>query len=71
MQKEATDVFFSVTKLFQARDANLRRMVYLIIKEVILTLFLCSKKAFRRIIKLTFKDDVHRSPNFSKKSLYF
>jgi coatomer protein complex subunit gamma len=34
MQKEATEVFFSVTKLFQAKDANLRRMVYLVIKEV-------------------------------------
>ena len=33
-QKEATEVFFSVTKLFQAKDANLRRMVYLVIKEV-------------------------------------
>ena len=27
-------MFFSVTKLFQAKDANLRRMVYLVIKEV-------------------------------------
>ncbi len=34
LQKEATEVFFSVTKLFQAKDANLRRMVYLVIKEV-------------------------------------
>lgn len=33
-QKEATDVFFSVTKLYQSKDANLRRMVYLVIKEV-------------------------------------
>jgi len=31
---EATEVFFSVTKLFQSKDSNLRRMVYLIIKEV-------------------------------------
>jgi coatomer protein complex subunit gamma len=31
---EATEVFFSVTKLFQSRDSNLRRMVYLIIKEI-------------------------------------
>ncbi|XP_071691790.1 coatomer subunit gamma-like [Rutidosis leptorrhynchoides] len=31
---EATEVFFSVTKLFQARDIGLRRMVYLIIKEL-------------------------------------
>jgi coatomer protein complex subunit gamma len=28
-------VFFSVTKLFQSKDQNLRRMVYLIIKEVL------------------------------------
>lgn len=33
-QKEASDVFFSVTKLFQSKDASLRRMVYLVIKEV-------------------------------------
>jgi len=31
---EATEVFFSVTKLFQSRDSNLRRMVYLVIKEI-------------------------------------
>ena len=37
LQKEATEVFFSVTKLFQAKDANLRRMVYLVIKEVMCT----------------------------------
>lgn len=34
LQTEATEVFFSVTKLFQARDIGLRRMVYLIIKEL-------------------------------------
>ena len=33
-QTEATEVFFSVTKLFQSKDSNLRRMVYLIIKEI-------------------------------------
>ncbi|KAK4752108.1 hypothetical protein SAY87_020906 [Trapa incisa] len=31
---EATEVFFAVTKLFQSRDLGLRRMVYLIIKEL-------------------------------------
>eukprot|EP00958_Prasinococcus_capsulatus_P009769 scaffold950_cov340-Prasinococcus_capsulatus_cf.AAC.2 len=31
---EATEVFFAVTKLFQSKDINLRRMVYLIIKEL-------------------------------------
>ncbi|KAF2541431.1 hypothetical protein F2Q68_00028882 [Brassica cretica] len=31
---EATEVFFSVTKLFQSKDTGLRRMVYLIIKEL-------------------------------------
>ncbi|KAK4340327.1 hypothetical protein RND71_041789 [Anisodus tanguticus] len=31
---EATGVFFSVTKLFQSKDIGLRRMVYLIIKEL-------------------------------------
>jgi hypothetical protein len=34
LQTEATEVFFSVTKLFQSKDSNLRRMVYLIIKEI-------------------------------------
>eukprot|EP00249_Psilotum_nudum_P023803 c28985_g1_i1 orf=144-2834(+) len=31
---EATEVFFAVTKLFQSKDVSLRRMVYLIIKEL-------------------------------------
>lgn len=31
---EATEVFFAVTKLFQSKDTGLRRMVYLIIKEL-------------------------------------
>ncbi|TYZ66956.1 hypothetical protein PybrP1_012434 [[Pythium] brassicae (nom. inval.)] len=31
---ETTTVFFGVTKLFQSKDANLRRMMYLFIKEV-------------------------------------
>ena len=34
LQKEATEVFFGLTKLFQNKDANLRRMVYLVIKDV-------------------------------------
>mmetsp|Transcript_4311 Transcript_4311/g.15129 ORF Transcript_4311/g.15129 Transcript_4311/m.15129 type:complete len:898 (-) Transcript_4311:328-3021(-) len=33
-KNEATEVFFSCTKLFQNHDANLRRLVYLIIKEL-------------------------------------
>ncbi|KAL0356718.1 UNVERIFIED_CONTAM: Coatomer subunit gamma-2, partial [Sesamum calycinum] len=31
---EATEVFFAVTKLFQSKDIGLRRMVYLMIKEL-------------------------------------
>jgi len=31
---EATEVFFSVTKLFHATDGSLRRLLYLIIKEI-------------------------------------
>ena len=31
---EITEVFFGVTKLFQSDDVNLRRMMYLFIKEV-------------------------------------
>lgn len=34
-KNEASDVFFSVTKLFQHKDLHLRRMVYLCIKEFI------------------------------------
>lgn len=34
-QAEASEVFFSVTKLFQHKDVHLRRMVYLVIKEII------------------------------------
>ncbi|KAL6002893.1 hypothetical protein ACLOJK_023115 [Asimina triloba] len=33
-QVEATEVFFAVTKLFQSKDTGLRRMVYLMIKEL-------------------------------------
>lgn len=32
--KEATDVFFATTKLFQSKNVMLRRMVYLCIKEL-------------------------------------
>jgi hypothetical protein len=35
LQSESSEVFFSVTKLFQHKDVHLRRMVYLVIKEVI------------------------------------
>lgn len=34
LQVEATEVFFAVTKLFQSNDAGLRRLVYLMIKEL-------------------------------------
>ncbi|KAF8072392.1 Coatomer subunit gamma [Scenedesmus sp. PABB004] len=33
-KKEASDVFFAATKLFQARDPHLRRMVYLVLKDI-------------------------------------
>ncbi|XP_068656175.1 coatomer subunit gamma-2-like [Aristolochia californica] len=33
-KEEATQVFFAVTKLFQSKDAGLRRMVYLMIKAL-------------------------------------
>jgi len=32
---EATDLFFSVTKLFQSKDVTLRRMLYLVLKELV------------------------------------
>jgi len=31
---EATSLFFGITKLFQHKDASLRQMVYLVIKEL-------------------------------------
>jgi coatomer subunit gamma len=34
LQKEATEVFFAVTKLYQNTDMNLRRMVYLCLKDI-------------------------------------
>ncbi|KAJ0011153.1 hypothetical protein Pint_33646 [Pistacia integerrima] len=34
---KATEVFFAMTKLFQSRDTGLRRMVYLMIKELSLS----------------------------------
>lgn len=34
LQIESTDVFFAVTKLFQSKDTGLRRLVYLMIKEL-------------------------------------
>jgi coatomer protein complex subunit gamma len=33
-KKEATDTFFAVTKLFQSKDVQLRRMVYLALREL-------------------------------------
>ncbi|KIY98909.1 Coatomer subunit gamma-1 [Monoraphidium neglectum] len=33
-KKEASEVFFAATKLFQAKDPHLRRMVYLCIKDI-------------------------------------
>ena len=33
-QKESLEVFFAVTKLFQNSDMNLRRMMYLCMKEI-------------------------------------
>eukprot|EP00026_Physarum_polycephalum_P002420 Phypoly_transcript_02426.p1 GENE.Phypoly_transcript_02426~~Phypoly_transcript_02426.p1 ORF type:complete len:876 (+),score=148.66 Phypoly_transcript_02426:67-2694(+) len=33
-RQEATDVFFAVTKLFQSKDIPLRRMMYLMLKEL-------------------------------------
>ncbi|CAB3406335.1 unnamed protein product [Caenorhabditis bovis] len=31
---EATEAFFAVTKLWQSKDANLRRLVYIVVKEL-------------------------------------
>src|SRR5699024_3923449 len=33
-QDEATSLFFSITKLFQHKDASLRQLVYLAVKEL-------------------------------------
>jgi coatomer subunit gamma len=34
LQKEVSEVFFAVTKLFQNADMNLRRMLYLCLKDI-------------------------------------
>ena len=34
LQKESSEVFFAVTKLFQNADLHLRRMVYLCLKDI-------------------------------------
>lgn len=34
METESTELFFSITKLFQSENKELRRMIYLIIKEM-------------------------------------
>ena len=34
LKEEATTVFFAVTKLFQAKNVHLRRLVYLFIKRL-------------------------------------
>jgi hypothetical protein len=33
-KEETTDVFFASTKLFQSADVHLRRLTYLVIKEL-------------------------------------
>jgi len=33
-KNEATDLFFGISKLFQNKDASLRQMVYLVLKEL-------------------------------------
>jgi len=58
-KKEQSEVFFSVTKLFQNKDVNLRRMVYLIIKDV------CPGEDERIIITASLIKDVN-----SKTDLY-
>lgn len=34
LESESTNIFFAVTKLFQSQDVNLRRIIYLFIKEM-------------------------------------
>lgn len=33
-KNEATELFFGISKLFQNKDASLRQMVYLVLKEL-------------------------------------
>lgn len=33
-EKEATDIFFAATKAFQSKDSSLRRLTYLVMKEL-------------------------------------
>ena len=41
-KKEASEVFFAATKLFQSKDPHLRRMVYLCIKVWLVVSSFCS-----------------------------
>lgn len=57
-RSEANTVFFNVTKLFQARDTSLRRMVYIIVKEL-------SQSADQAFVVLnTLLKDVNSSEEF-------
>ncbi|VDN21078.1 unnamed protein product, partial [Gongylonema pulchrum] len=62
-RNEATEAFFAVTKLWQSKDANLRRLVYLAIKE------LCDISNDVIIVTssltkdMTGREDVYRAPS--------
>eukprot|EP00982_Pelagococcus_subviridis_P000311 2435-Pelagococcus_subviridis.AAC.5 len=60
-QTEATEVFFAVTKLFQSKDTNLRRMVYLIIKEICPTADEVGMTVFDLPSDMNSKIDLYRS----------
>ena len=46
---EATEVFFSVTKLFQSKETMLRRMVYLVIKALTECAHETSNRSFKML----------------------
>lgn len=62
-QDEATTLFFSITKLFQAEDPNLRRLVYTFVKEM------SNQPSIYVVTSSLLKDIHHKDPNFRRNSL--
>ncbi|KAK5019442.1 coatomer subunit gamma, partial [Cryomyces antarcticus] len=67
---EATSLFFGISKLFQNKDASLRQMVYLIIKELANTaedvIMATTVQAIERLIKTAIVD---KTPSVSSAAL--
>lgn len=60
---EGTQLFFAITKLLQSDDANLRRAVYVYVKEM------RKHPSIYIVTSSLLKDIHHRNPNFRRNSL--